>query len=44
VNSTTLIALLLGSIIFLSTIVIVAALSLRNQWEKIGDKDQPPES
>jgi hypothetical protein len=42
--SPTLVALLLGSIIFLSTIAIVAALSLRNQWEKMSDHDQPPES
>jgi hypothetical protein len=44
VNSTAIVALLLGSIIFLSTIAIVAALSLRNQWEKMGKQDQPPES
>jgi len=41
--SPTLVALLLGSIVFLSTIAIVAALSLRNQWEKMSDQDQPPE-
>jgi hypothetical protein len=38
------VALLLGSIVFLSTIAIVAALSLRNQWDKMSDQDQPPES
>jgi hypothetical protein len=38
------VALLLGSIVFLSTIAIVAALSLRNQWEKMSDQDQPPKS
>jgi hypothetical protein len=39
-----LVALLLGSILFLGTVAIVFALSLRNQWEKMSDRDQPPES
>lgn len=38
------VALLLGSILFLGTVAIVFALSLRNQWEKMSDQDQPPES
>ena len=42
--SSWLLAILLGSIVFLSTIAIVAALSLRGQWEKMSDQDQPPES
>jgi hypothetical protein len=38
------VALLLGSILFLGTIAIVFALSLRNQWEKMSDQDRRPES
>ena len=43
-DSFALIALLLASIFFLGTIVIVAALSLRNQWEKMSDQDRSRES
>ena len=32
-----LVALLLASIVFLSTVLIVAALMMRGQWEKLGD-------
>jgi hypothetical protein len=39
-----LLALLLGSILFLGTVAIVFALSLRNQWEKMSDQDRPPKS
>jgi hypothetical protein len=39
-----LLALLLGSILFLGTVAIVFALSLRNQWERMSDQDRPPES
>lgn len=39
-----LIVLALASIIFLSVIVVVAALLLRGQWEKMGEQRQlPPE-
>jgi cell division septation protein DedD len=42
------VALLLGSIVLLGTAVIVFALMLRGQWDKMseqtGDSDQPPES
>lgn len=31
-----LVALLLASIVFLSTVLIVAALMMRDQWEKLG--------
>ncbi len=31
-----LVALLLGSVVFLCTIVIVAALMMRGQWEHLG--------
>jgi hypothetical protein len=44
VISPPLVTLLLGSILFLGTIAIVFALSLRSQWEKMSDQDQPPES
>ncbi len=44
VLSPALVALLLGSIILLGTAVIVFALMLRGQWEKMSDSDQPPES
>jgi hypothetical protein len=44
VVSPALVALLLGSILFLGTVAIVFALSLRNQWEKMSDQDPPPES
>jgi hypothetical protein len=44
VVSFALVALLLGSIIFLGTVAIVFALSLRNQWEKMSDQDRSPES
>ncbi|HEY7020444.1 MAG TPA: hypothetical protein VH349_04955 [Ktedonobacterales bacterium] len=42
--SFTLVALLLGSIVFLGTVAIVFALSLRNQWEKMSDQDRSRES
>ena len=32
-----LVVLLLASIVFLSTVLIVAALMMRGQWEKLGD-------
>ncbi len=39
-----LIVLALASIVFLSVIVVVAALLLRGQWEKMGERRQlPPE-
>jgi hypothetical protein len=44
VDSFALVALLLGSIVFLGTVAIVFALSLRNQWEKISDHDRSRES
>jgi hypothetical protein len=44
VVSPALVALLLGSILFLGTVAIVFALSLRDQWDKMGGRDQPPES
>ena len=37
-----LIVLALASIIFLSVIIIVAALMLRGQWEKMGQQRQVP--
>jgi hypothetical protein len=42
---TMLVALGLGSIIFLSVVLIVGALMLRGTWEKIGSNDpsHPPE-
>ncbi len=42
--SSALVTLLLGSIFFLGAVAIVFALSLRNQWEKMSDPDQPPET
>jgi hypothetical protein len=44
VVSFTVVALLLGSIVFLGTVAIVFALSLRNQWDKISDQDRSRES
>jgi Tfp pilus assembly protein PilW len=44
VISSALVALLLGSIVFLGTIAIVFALTLRNQWQKISDQDRSRES
>jgi hypothetical protein len=44
VVSFALVALLLGSIIFLGTVAIVFALSLRNQWEKMSDQHRSRES
>ncbi|HEX8729910.1 MAG TPA: hypothetical protein VF739_14865 [Ktedonobacterales bacterium] len=38
-----LVVLALASIVFLSVIVIVAALMLRGQWEKLGGQRQLPE-
>jgi hypothetical protein len=38
-----LVALLLGSILFLGTIAIVFALTLRNQWQKMSDQDRSRE-
>ena len=38
-----LVVLALASIVFLSVIVIVAALMLRGQWEKLGEQRQLPE-
>jgi hypothetical protein len=35
----TLVVLALGSIIFLSVVVIVSALMLRSRWDKLGDSD-----
>ncbi|HEY7094869.1 MAG TPA: hypothetical protein VH393_16930 [Ktedonobacterales bacterium] len=43
-DSFALVALLLGSIVFLGTVAIVFALSLRNQWEKMSDQDRSQES
>jgi hypothetical protein len=37
------IALALASIIFLSVILIVAALMLRGHWEKLGQRQEPPQ-
>lgn len=36
------IVLALASIVFLSVIIIVAALMLRGQWEKMGEQRQTP--
>lgn len=33
----------IASIIFLSTILIVAALMMRGQWDKLGQREPPPE-
>ncbi|HEX2347149.1 MAG TPA: hypothetical protein VHI51_01820 [Ktedonobacterales bacterium] len=39
-----LIVLALASIVFLSVIIVVVALMLRGQWEKMGEQRQnPPE-
>ena len=40
-----LVALGLGSVVFLSVVLIVAALMLRGSWEKMGSNDpsHPPE-
>jgi hypothetical protein len=35
----TLVVLALGSIVFLSVMVIVSALMLRGRWDKLGDSD-----
>ncbi|HEX8995451.1 MAG TPA: hypothetical protein VF812_05435 [Ktedonobacterales bacterium] len=36
------IVLAIASILFFSVILIVAALMLRGQWDKMGMRDQPP--
>ena len=37
------VALALASIIFLSAILIVAALMMRGRWEKLGQREEPPQ-
>lgn len=38
-----LIVLALASILFLSVILIVAALMMRGRWDKLGQRDEPPQ-
>ena len=38
----TMVILALASIIFLSTLLITAALMLRGRWERMGEPRQPP--
>jgi hypothetical protein len=39
----TLVVLALASIVFLSVILITAALMMRGHWEQLGEPKQPPE-